>query len=253
MSVFFAILAIILTIAWHEIGHLIAGIATRTKVDSFSIGFGPYVSFKHRSIDWRLSVIPLGGYVSFLDGDSPNCLENRHPLVKVFISLAGPIFNIFAAWLIVAMLFYFAAKQDVGLIESMGLSLSVILEIVRLTVDSLLSLIINFNIDNMDGPVITASTLADAYDSSLKKFLLVVAIANIGIGVFNLLPIPALDGGHIVADLIHWVSGFDVKKSMAFKLISAILMLSLLGLILVVTYFDVSELIVSFWGPHHSN
>lgn len=51
----------------HEFGHFQVARWFKVKVDSFSIGFGPEI-FAHTSkegIRWRLSALPLGGYVKF--------------------------------------------------------------------------------------------------------------------------------------------------------------------------------------------
>lgn len=55
----------------HEYGHYIVAKACKVKVESFSIGFGPEIfGFNDKSgTRWRLSAVPLGGYVKML-GDT---------------------------------------------------------------------------------------------------------------------------------------------------------------------------------------
>src|SRR3546814_11654480 len=51
----------------HELGHFLVGRAFRTKVDSFSIGFGREIagwSDRHGT-RWKVGWLPIGGYVKF--------------------------------------------------------------------------------------------------------------------------------------------------------------------------------------------
>lgn len=62
---FLVILTIIVTV--HEMAHFLTARAFGTAVDTFSIGFGPKIASwrgKH-GMEWRISAIPLGGYVKF--------------------------------------------------------------------------------------------------------------------------------------------------------------------------------------------
>jgi regulator of sigma E protease len=100
----------------HEFGHFFLAKLLRVRVDAFSLGFPP--KLLHKKIgdtDYRLSVIPLGGYVKLL-GENPNeevppGLEHlsfaHRPLWQRFlIVLAGPAFNLLFA--IVALCVIFA-------------------------------------------------------------------------------------------------------------------------------------------------
>ena len=67
---FVAVLTLVVTI--HELGHFLVARACGVAVDRFSIGFGPrIVSRRDKSgTEWRVSWIPLGGYVKFLDDEN---------------------------------------------------------------------------------------------------------------------------------------------------------------------------------------
>ena len=59
-----------LAIAIHEFGHFIAALKLGLRVERFSIGFGPAIWKKTiKGVEYRLSWIPLGGYVSIPDVD----------------------------------------------------------------------------------------------------------------------------------------------------------------------------------------
>ena len=89
----------------HEFGHYAAAKAFGVRVDVFSIGFGKrLVGFKRGVTDYRISALPLGGYVK-MAGENP--LESRtgapdefmsHPRWQRFvIAVAGPVMNILLA------------------------------------------------------------------------------------------------------------------------------------------------------------
>ena len=59
-----------LAIAIHEFGHFIVALKLGLKVERFSIGFGPAIVKKTwRGVEYRISWIPLGGYVMIPDVD----------------------------------------------------------------------------------------------------------------------------------------------------------------------------------------
>lgn len=101
----------------HEFGHFLVAKFCGVRVEAFSLGFPPKLLHKQvGETDYRLSIIPLGGYVKLL-GENPNEevppeLEHRsfmhHSLWhRFFIVLAGPGFNFFFAILALFLVFTF--------------------------------------------------------------------------------------------------------------------------------------------------
>ena len=89
----------------HEFGHYITAKLFGVRVEVFSIGFGTrLLGWRKGDTDYRISVIPLGGYVR-MSGENP--MEPRtgdpgeflsHPRWQRFIiAIAGPAMNIFLA------------------------------------------------------------------------------------------------------------------------------------------------------------
>jgi regulator of sigma E protease len=59
-------------VLFHEFGHYVVAKLFGITVEVFSIGFGPRIAgFKHGGTDYRLSWVPLGGYVK-LKGEMPD-------------------------------------------------------------------------------------------------------------------------------------------------------------------------------------
>src|SRR5499427_7431884 len=61
-----------IVVFFHELGHFLVGRWAGVKVLTFSLGFGPeLVGFNDRhGTRWKLSAVPLGGYVKFLGDDT---------------------------------------------------------------------------------------------------------------------------------------------------------------------------------------
>jgi len=108
-----------LMIMIHEWGHFIVARLFKVRVDVFSIGFGPRLfGWKSGATDWRVSALPLGGYVrmagqdmSDVDaGDKPPTgssdeLMSKPRWQRALISFAGPAVNLIFPILALAILF----------------------------------------------------------------------------------------------------------------------------------------------------
>ncbi|RJO71758.1 MAG: RIP metalloprotease RseP [Myxococcales bacterium] len=71
MFFFWALLLLGVLVLAHELGHFLVAKATGVKVVVFSIGFGPKVaSVRLGETEYRLSAVPLGGYVKLLGQES---------------------------------------------------------------------------------------------------------------------------------------------------------------------------------------
>jgi regulator of sigma E protease len=96
-------------IFFHELGHFVACRLTGTRVEVFSIGFGPkIVGWRRGKTFYKLAAIPLGGYVKMAaenPGDentgAPDEFPNKSFLQRLFIMSNGVIFNA-----LLALIFY---------------------------------------------------------------------------------------------------------------------------------------------------
>ncbi len=86
----------------HELGHYLAARACGVRVEAFSVGFGKVLWQRTwRGTEWRLSALPLGGYVKIAgeqmeEGEEPepDSLFAKSPLQRAFIAFAGPAVNL---------------------------------------------------------------------------------------------------------------------------------------------------------------
>ncbi len=116
-------------IFFHELGHFLVARIFGIGVSTFSLGFGPKLfSFVSGKTEYRLSAVPLGGYVSLVgesdDQDLPDqytseeSFSGRPPWQRILVVAAGPVFNFVLAWFIYWGLFW--ANGQMELIAQIG-------------------------------------------------------------------------------------------------------------------------------------
>jgi regulator of sigma E protease len=125
MNIAFGFLLVLgVLILVHEWGHFIIARYFGVRVDVFSIGFGPRLfGFKWGATDWRVSAIPLGGYVRMAGQDiteidsgdqlptgAPDELMSKPRWQRALISVAGPAINLIFP--LVLLTGYFLVKGD---------------------------------------------------------------------------------------------------------------------------------------------
>ena len=103
----------------HELGHFLAARRRGLKVERFSIGFGPKVVgwTGKDGVDYRISLIPLGGYVALpqlaeMEGVEGPVAEGAEDLPKIsyadkmIVSVMGAVFNVIFAFVLACVLWY---------------------------------------------------------------------------------------------------------------------------------------------------
>lgn len=124
------LLAIVILVSLHELGHLLVARWCGIKVLRFSVGFGkPFLKKRWRGIEWCLAPIPLGGYVKMVDtregnvaeADLPYAFDKQHPAKRIAVVAAGPLTNLALAVLLYTLTFStFGVKEIrpvVGMVE----------------------------------------------------------------------------------------------------------------------------------------
>ena len=110
-----ALLALGISVFVHELGHFWAAKKRGLIADRFSIGFGPRLfGWTHKGTDFRISLLPLGGYVSLpqladmgrVEGGEKSH-KNLPPINytdKMIVAVMGAVFNILFAFLLTLIL-----------------------------------------------------------------------------------------------------------------------------------------------------
>ena len=134
------------------------------------------------------------------------------------------------------------AEKNVGSVLSYSFKNSFL--IVRMVWESLYDLITGrYTLGAVSGPVGISSAIGDAAKAGFASLLDMVTLISINLGVMNLLPIPALDGGRLITVFFEMITKKRVPVRIE-ALINGIGLALLLGLSLVVMVKDVVQLII---------
>jgi regulator of sigma E protease len=98
-----------------------------------------------------------------------------------------------------------------------------------------------FGIKQFSGPVGVTKAIGEASKGGIQPFLSFVAFMTVNLGVFNLLPIPALDGGRVLFLLVELIRRKPLNPKYEGYVTAAGFVL-LIGLMITVTINDVFKL-----------
>jgi regulator of sigma E protease len=100
-----------------------------------------------------------------------------------------------------------------GPLDAVGESLRRTWNMTALTLDSLKKMLFGeLSVKNLSGPITIAKVAGASAQSGVADFLNFLAYLSISLGVLNLLPIPVLDGGHLLFYLVEWVRGRPLSE-----------------------------------------
>lgn len=95
-----------------------------------------------------------------------------------------------------------------GPLEAVGEGVSRTWNMSVLTLESLKKMLFGeLSVKNLSGPITIAKVAGASAQSGIGDFLNFLAYLSISLGVLNLLPIPVLDGGHLLFYLVEWARG----------------------------------------------
>jgi regulator of sigma E protease len=218
----------------HEAGHFVCARMAGIPVERFSIGFGPAMwKFYLSGVEYRVSVVPLGGYV-LLDMEDETDYLNLPLHKRLFFTLGGPLANLalavplYAAVIVLANgfsltnLFIAPVMQVVNMI---GVILNALAGLFRHSGElmGLVGLVVE------GGRHVGLDTV---------KALSMAAVLSINLAVFNLLPLPPLDGGKMVLDTLHRIHARLVKIYIPAMITGWVLVI---GLMVYATVLDIGR------------
>ena len=96
--------------------------------------------------------------------------------------------------------------------------------------------------ESSGGPIYVAETLGQQARSGLPSYLYTIASISMAIMIFNLLPIPVLDGGHVVILVIEGIRGKPISKKNV-QIIQQTGMIIILAIFLLIVFKDISRVI----------
>ncbi|WP_304340647.1 RIP metalloprotease RseP [Metaclostridioides mangenotii] len=109
MTIIVALILFSIIIFIHELGHFLFAKLSGVKVHEFAIGMGPKVFSIKRGTEYSIRLLPLGGFVSMEGEDEssndPDSFGNKSLLARLSTILAGPIFNLILAVIVLIPVF----------------------------------------------------------------------------------------------------------------------------------------------------
>ncbi len=234
----------------HEGGHFLIAKLCKVKVNEFSIGFGKTIWQKQgKETKYSIRLIPLGGYVSMEgedeESDDANSFQKASVWKRMAIVLAGATVNI-----IFGLLVYFILVATVG-IEFADPAKDTIWNRIYYGAKGTGNFIIGIGesikmlftggvaADQMVGIVGISDIVSKT--SGFIDYISLLAVISVSLGVTNLLPIPALDGGKILILLIEIIRRKPMKLETEAK-IQLIGFSILIAISLFVTYNDIMRI-----------
>jgi regulator of sigma E protease len=129
-----------------------------------------------------------------------------------------------------------------GPVEALGASLSRTWELSMFTLKSIKKMLLGLiSPKNLSGPITIAKVATASAKSGLESYVGFLALLSISLGVLNLLPIPVLDGGHLLFYTIELLAGRPVpEKIQALGYQAGLFMV--LGIMMLALYNDFARL-----------
>lgn len=125
-------------------------------------------------------------------------------------------------------------REKVSIVKSFSLGLSQTYQVFKMTISGFVQMFRESSTEDIGGPIMIASIIGQAARVGILNVLNWTAIISINLGIINLLPFPALDGGRILFIIIEMIRGKAVdprKESFVHMIGFALLMILMLFII----------------------
>ena len=235
VACFLAITTVLVTV--HELGHYLMARLTGLRVEVFSIGLGPEIVGRtdRAGTRWKLGLVPLGGYIRMFGEQSgprrdgiPAAEPNGAPGPLLFeqaslgrraaVAAAGPAANFALSFVVLAVLLLVVGRPSNVEASLPEAALWLIWRAIELTwgltaetLQALWQLATGVNAgQDFIGPIRFAQVSGEVAHQGFLMSLGLVAIISANLAVMNLLPIPSLDGGHLLFYLAEALRGRPV-------------------------------------------
>lgn len=200
----------------------VVGRSFGATVERIAVGIGPIIwSRRHGGTEWCLLALPLGGHTKFYgddeeDGSQPDKLRFTETTVlgRALVMIVGPISNGLLGMLFLLVPVLMQGRQLVSYspvatqlrpsgVPGLGLSeeKSTVVGQYRVFDESFVEYFRALHFagsDDWGGPVTFVITCGVAAHSDIYAWVSCTGILLVGIMVFNLVPMPVLNGGHLL-------------------------------------------------------
>ena len=223
----------------HEGGHFLVAKLCNVKVNEFAVGFGPTIwNKKGKETKYAIRLIPLGGFVSMEGEDEESEHErsfSKSSIPKrIAIVASGALVNIIFGLIIYFVLVVIVYKDFSIAFQATWGFITSIFESLKMLFTG------NIGIKDLSGPIGISKVVSNT--TTFINYIYIISAISVSLGVTNLLPIPALDGGKILLLLVEAIRKKPLKKETEIQ-IQLIGFSILIALSIIVTYNDITRII----------
>jgi regulator of sigma E protease len=113
----------------------------------------------------------------------------------------------------------FKAREEYSFFAAAGVSIAKTWQLSALTLRMIGKMITGeVSVKNLSGPITIATYAGYTASAGIGAFLYFLGVVSISLGVLNLLPVPLLDGGHLMYYLVEMVKGSPLSDALQLKL-----------------------------------
>ena len=220
----------------HEFGHFIAARISGVPIKVFSVGFGPKLwAITKGKTQYRISIIPLGGYVMpDVEDDGEFLALPVHK--RIIMTAGGPLASIMLP------LFCFAFVNCL----SAGISINAVFvkpfyQACTILCGVLVSLLDIFSRNSqLSGIIGVVAQGGQFVGMNVLKAFQFTGLVSLNLAALNLVPLPALDGGKIFLYLLEYIHPRFSKLHYPLAIAGWVL---IMGLMLYTTVADMTRLV----------
>ena len=237
-----ALIVIGILVTVHELGHFAVAKLMGMRVDEFAIGFGPVLWQKQKGETlYSLRAIPLGGFNRIAgmnpeDPWTPDSYKAKSVGARMFTIVAGALMNFVLAAVVFAIIYFF--WRNVGFFGSMWGGFLHMLKVTVWMLHGLWAIITGTAAADLSGPLGVVMVAGDVAAHGMRAVLNFIAFLSVNLGIINLLPLPALDGGHFVLLILEALRGKPLPDK-AMEYIQYVGIALILAIVLFSTYQDI--------------
>ena len=182
---------------------------------------------KNKETDFVIRLLPIGGFCS-MAGESEDLVEKRKKIdvpkertikgcdkwKQVIIYFAGVVMN-FILGFIVIVIAIMTIKTDgvnIGFVQALQRAPSIFNTYALAVIEGLKTLLSQPT--QISGVVGIYAQTGEILSNGLTYYLMLIALISINVGIFNLLPLPVMDGGRVLILIIESIMGHDLDKKL---------------------------------------
>ncbi|WP_420468631.1 RIP metalloprotease RseP [Panacagrimonas sp.] len=129
------------------------------------------------------------------------------------------------------------AARQLGPMDAVPAAMEQAWQVTQLTLRVLWHMVLGeVSVKNVSGPIQIAQVAGDSAQIGLVSFLSFMAVVSVSLGVLNLLPVPLLDGGHLVMYAIEGVKGRPLSERT--QVAAQYVGLAFIGMLMVLALFN---------------